>query len=55
MELSALDMKNASSSANWGFMELSYTEEDGIYANISFVDFVGLVLSLVLTLSSGQV
>ena len=55
VEPSALDMKNASSSANWGFMELSHTEEDGIYANISFVDFVGLVLSLVLTLGSGQV
>lgn len=55
VEPSVLDVKNGSSSANWGFMELSHTEDDGIYANISFVDFVGIVMSLVLTLGSGQV
>ncbi|KAH6645535.1 glucanase B [Truncatella angustata] len=54
-EPSASDLEDASAQVDWGFLELTYTEEGGLYANLSFVDFVGLVLSMVLTLDNGEV
>ncbi|KAF2485860.1 hypothetical protein BDY17DRAFT_240952, partial [Neohortaea acidophila] len=39
---------------NWGFVELTYTS-DGLWADISYVDFVGLPLGLSMTPVSGPV
>ncbi|KAG4275203.1 hypothetical protein FPRO04_14413 [Fusarium proliferatum] len=38
---------------NWGFVELSYMD-DSLYANISYVDFVGIVLGMMLTEKDGS-
>ncbi|KAI0116183.1 glycoside hydrolase family 64 protein [Hypoxylon sp. NC0597] len=54
VEPAAANPNDPSSAVNWGFVELTNTEEGGIYANISFVDFVGLVMGMTLTLGSGE-
>ncbi|KAI1469105.1 glycoside hydrolase family 64 protein [Daldinia caldariorum] len=54
VEPSAANPSDPSAGVNWGFVELTNTQEGGIYANISFVDFVGLVMGMTLTLASGQ-
>ncbi|KAK8036729.1 hypothetical protein PG994_015226 [Apiospora phragmitis] len=51
---SVLDSTNTSNTVDWGFVELTHTDRDGLYANLSFVDFVGLILSLTLTLEQGD-
>lgn len=53
VEPSAANPKDPSAAVNWGFVELTNTEKGGIYANISFVDFVGLVMGMSLTLGDG--
>ncbi|KAI9715616.1 MAG: hypothetical protein M1828_000759 [Chrysothrix sp. TS-e1954] len=41
--------------ANYGFVEFTWTAEAGIYSNLSYVDFIGLVISQMLdTASNGQ-
>jgi len=42
VEPSAVNPSDPSANVNWGFVELTNTE-GGLYANISYVDFVGLV------------
>ncbi|KAL7619483.1 hypothetical protein AAE478_010022 [Parahypoxylon ruwenzoriense] len=54
VEPAAANPSDPSSAVNWGFVELTNTEQGGIYANISFVDFVGLVMGMTLTLGSGE-
>ncbi|OTA53893.1 glycoside hydrolase family 64 protein [Hypoxylon sp. EC38] len=54
VEPAAANPNDPSAAVNWGFVELTNTEEGGIYANISFVDFVGLVMGMTLTLGSGE-
>ncbi|TID24287.1 glycoside hydrolase family 64 protein [Venturia nashicola] len=49
---SAANPSDASAGVDWGFVELTYTK-DGLFANISYVDFVGLVLGIRLE-ESGQ-
>ncbi|CRG86071.1 hypothetical protein PISL3812_03074 [Talaromyces islandicus] len=44
-----------SAGVNWGFVEFDYEEKSGIYANISYVDFVGIPLGMTLTNSTGGV
>ncbi len=39
---------------NWGFIELTLTKDKTIYANLSFVDFVGMLLGMSVTLGNGQ-
>ncbi|KAI1127826.1 glycoside hydrolase family 64 protein [Nemania abortiva] len=53
VEPSAANPADPSAGVEWGFIEFNY---DGttIYANISFVDFVGLPLGMGLTLSTGE-
>ncbi|GAP90955.1 putative glycoside hydrolase family 64 protein [Rosellinia necatrix] len=53
VEPSAANPADPSAGIQWGFIEFNY---DGttIYANISFVDFVGLPLGMGLTLAGGQ-
>ncbi|KAJ5246844.1 hypothetical protein N7468_001827 [Penicillium chermesinum] len=45
--------QDPSAGVNWGFIEFTYTEDGGLYANISYVDFVGLPLGMTLTTSNG--
>ncbi|KAI1086355.1 glycoside hydrolase family 64 protein [Rostrohypoxylon terebratum] len=54
VEPSAANPSDPSAAVNWGFVELTNTEAGGIYANISFVDFVGLIMGMTLTLGSGE-
>jgi hypothetical protein len=54
VEPSFANPKDPSAGVNWGFVELTYNAE-GLWANLSFVDFVGLVLGMSLTLGSGEV
>lgn len=44
-----------SAGVNWGFVEFDYEEKSGLYANISYVDFVGIPLGMTLTDSAGNV
>ncbi|KAI0382544.1 glycoside hydrolase family 64 protein [Hypomontagnella monticulosa] len=54
VEPSAANPSDPSAAVNWGFVELTNTEQGGIYANISFVDFVGLVMGMSLSLGDGS-
>jgi hypothetical protein len=49
---SPVNPSDPSANVNWGFIELTNTS-GGIYANTSYVDFVGLVLGMKLTNSDG--
>ena len=46
VEPSAVSPSDPSANVNWGFVELTNIENGGLYANISYVDFVGLVLGM---------
>lgn len=50
---SAADPSDPSSAVNWGFVELTNIAQ-GLYANISYVDFVGLPLGMSLTGAGGN-
>jgi hypothetical protein len=52
---SANNPKDPSSAVNWGFVELTNNESGGLYANLSYVDFVGLVLGLSMVAGDGSV
>ncbi|KAG5925161.1 hypothetical protein E4U61_002275 [Claviceps capensis] len=43
---SVANVADPSAETNWGFVEFTYTPEGIIYANISYVDFVGMILSM---------
>lgn len=45
--------QDPSAGLNWGFVELTYQEDGGIWANISYVDFVGMILSMALSTTDG--
>ena len=53
VEPSSVNPSDPSAAIDWGFVELTYTEDGGLYANISYVDFVGLPLGMSLTGSYG--
>ena len=55
VEPAAVNPNDPSAGINWGFVELTNTKDGGIFANISYVDFIGLVMGMSLTLGSGQV
>jgi hypothetical protein len=54
VEPSAINPADPSSSVNWGFVELTNNESGGLYANISYVDFVGLVLGMSMQAGDGS-
>ncbi|KAH6639982.1 glucanase B [Truncatella angustata] len=54
VEPSFANPADPSAMVDWGFVELTYTA-DGIWANLSFVDFVSMVLGMNLRLGSGEV
>ncbi|CRK18103.1 hypothetical protein BN1708_012235, partial [Verticillium longisporum] len=49
------NLQDPSAGLNWGFVELTLTPEGVIWANISFVDFVGLVFGMRLVNRDGSV
>ena len=57
MTLVAPDPQNPSDSSSsilWSFVEMTYSSVAGLFANLSFVDFVGLAAGMSLTTTSGQ-
>ncbi|KAH7324976.1 glucanase B [Stachybotrys elegans] len=48
------NLEDPSSGLNWGFVELTYTNDLVLFANISFVDFVGMILGMQLTVTDGS-
>lgn len=53
VEPSSVNPSDPSAGINWGFVELTYVEDAGLYANISYVDFVGLILGMSLAVTDG--
>ncbi|KAI1749098.1 glycoside hydrolase family 64 protein [Xylaria castorea] len=53
VEPSAANPADPSAGVQWGFIEFNY-DGSTIYANISFVDFVGIPLGMGLTLATGE-
>ncbi|KAK1242848.1 hypothetical protein MKX08_005660 [Trichoderma sp. CBMAI-0020] len=51
---SPTNLSDPSAGVNWGFVELSYTTDHAVYANISYVDFVGMILSMTLSVKDGS-
>ena len=54
VEPSAVNPSDPSADLNWGFAEFTYIEDAGVYADISFVDFVGTPLGMSLTDADGN-
>lgn len=55
VEPSSMNPNDPSADVNWGFVELTFKGGYGLFANLSFVDFVGLPLGIALdTASSGS-
>lgn len=48
------NLSDPSAALNWGFVELTFTTDGVIYANVSYVDFVGMILSMSLTTTDGS-
>ncbi|MCJ1474774.1 hypothetical protein MMC13_003434 [Lambiella insularis] len=55
VEPSAVNPKDPSAAVDWGFVELTNTAAGGLYADISYVDFVGLPLGMKLTEADGNI
>lgn len=51
----ATNPSDASANLNWGFVELTNSPTAGLFTNISYVDFIGLILGQSLTSSDGTV
>ncbi|KAJ6441192.1 glycoside hydrolase family 64 [Purpureocillium lavendulum] len=47
------NLEDPSAGTNWGFVELTYTADRSLWANISYVDFVGMILSMALSVTDG--
>lgn len=54
VEPSAVNPSDPDATVDWGFIELTFTASYGLYANLSFVDFVGLPLGMQLQQLSGN-
>ena len=53
VEPSSVNPSDPSAGVNWGFVELTNIAKGGLYANISYVDFVGLPLGMKLDCADG--
>ncbi|KAI9827983.1 MAG: hypothetical protein M1819_006826 [Sarea resinae] len=51
---SSVNPDDPNAGVNWGFVELTNTADGGLYANISYVDFVGLILGMELLAGDGS-
>ena len=54
VEPSQVNPSDPSADINWGFVELTNTAAGGLYADISYVDFVGLPLGIELLTGGGS-
>lgn len=54
VEPTAINPDDASADVNWGFVELTYIASYGLFANLSFVDFMGLPLGMELRTASSR-
>ncbi|KAI0538543.1 hypothetical protein GGR58DRAFT_290512 [Xylaria digitata] len=54
VEPSVANPEDPSASIKWGFVEFNW-ENGTIYANITYVDWVGIAMGMALTLSTGEV
>lgn len=54
VEPTAINPDDASAELNWGFVELTYIAGYGLFANLSFVDFVGMALGMRLDTKSSE-
>lgn len=54
VEPAAVNPNDPNAATNWGFAELTWVGNGGLYADISFVDFVGLPLGITLTTKDGS-
>ncbi|KAF2837979.1 glycoside hydrolase family 64 protein [Patellaria atrata CBS 101060] len=52
---SHVNPQDPSAGVNWGFVELTNIAQGGLWANISYVDFVGLVLGMKLRVRDGSI
>lgn len=52
---SEVNPADPSAGVSWGFVEFNWASNSGLFANISYVDFVGLPLGMTLTNSTGDV
>ncbi|GAO20080.1 uncharacterized protein UV8b_05164 [Ustilaginoidea virens] len=50
---SVTNTADPSSETNWGFIEFTYNADGSIFSNISYVDFVGIILSMSLSVKDG--
>jgi hypothetical protein len=48
------DPNDPSATVNWGFIELTVGDDNTIWANLSFVDFVGFVMGMSVTYADGS-
>lgn len=52
---SVTDIADPNNHVHWGFVELSYTVDSGIFVDLSYVDFVGLPLGISLESQDGGI
>lgn len=50
---SVTNLDDPSAGTNWGFVELTLTKDGAVYANISYVDFIGMILAMDLATGDG--
>ncbi|GAM43553.1 glucan endo-1,3-beta-glucosidase [Talaromyces pinophilus] len=55
VEPSVTNATDPNHAVDWGFAELSYTKEAGLFVNLSYVDFVGLALGISLESQDGRI
>ncbi|QKX62566.1 uncharacterized protein TRUGW13939_09727 [Talaromyces rugulosus] len=53
VEPSVTDSSDPNASVKWGFIEFTYSKRDGVFANISYVDFICLSLGISLSSANG--
>lgn len=46
--------KDPNAEVSYGFVEFTWTAEGGVYSNLNYVDFTGLVISQLLSTKSGE-
>lgn len=49
-----VNLKDPSAGTMWSFAEFTYGEDNNLYANVSYVDFVGIPVSMQLSTNDGQ-
>lgn len=50
----SLSLEDPARNLNWGFVEMTLTETGEIWSNISYVDFIGIIMSMILRSGDGS-